>query len=154
MTQEADERFMRLAIEKTREGVMAGQFPFGACLVRNDEILACVHNTVRTAHDITCHAEIDAIREACRAAGSPDLSGSVLYATATPCAMCFTAAELAGIERVVIGVGPGDFRKIFPATSRPLTFQTQTGKAASGMKVEAGLLREACLSMFELWAER
>ncbi len=154
MTREADERYMRLAIEKTRDGIEAGQAPFGACLVRDGELLATTHNTVPREGDITRHAEIDAVREACRALGSMDLSGSVLYATGTPCAMCFTSAEMAGIDRVVIGVGPEDFRAYFPSTSRTPTFRIQPGTTENGIEIIAGVLREECLALFKTWAER
>ncbi len=154
MTKEDDERYMRLAIEKTREGIEAGQSPFGACLVRDGEILATTHNTVPREGDITRHAEIDAVREACRELGSMDLSGSVLYATATPCAMCFTSAEMAGIDRVVIGVGPEDFRAYFPSTSRTPTFRVQPGTTENGIEIIGGVLREECLALFKTWAER
>ena len=87
MTKETDERYMRLAIEKTREGIDAGQAPFGACLVCDGEILAIAHNTVAQEGGITRHAEIDAVRASCLNLDSIDLSGSVLYATATPCVM-------------------------------------------------------------------
>ncbi len=154
MTQETDERFMRVAIEKTKEGVAAGQLPFGACLVRDGEVIASAHNTVPREQDITRHAEIDVIREACKAVGSTDLSGSVLYATATPCAMCFTAAEIAGVERIVFGVGPDEFRPLFPSTSRPPTFRTQIGEMDNGVSVVGGVLREECLALFQHWAGR
>ncbi len=154
MSRETDERFMRVAIEKTREGMRAGQFPFGACLVRDGEILATTHNTVPKEGDITRHAEIDAVREACRRLGSTDLSGAVLYATATPCAMCFTSAGIAGVDRVVIGVEPEDFRVHFPSTARPPTFRVQPGTTESGVEIVAGVLREECLALFEDWARR
>jgi tRNA(Arg) A34 adenosine deaminase TadA len=154
MSRETDERYMRLAIDKTREGMAAGQAPFGACLVRGGEILATTHNTVSRECDITCHAEIDAVRQACRDLGSMDLSGSVLYATATPCAMCFTSAEMAGVDRVVIGVGPEDFRTYFPATSRPPTFRIQPGTTENGIEIVLGVLRDECLALFKTWADR
>ncbi len=154
MTQEADERYMRLAIEKTREGIEAGQPPFGACLVRDGEILATAHNTVLREGDTTRHAEIDAVREACRDLGSMDLSGSVLYATGTPCAMCFTSAETAGVDRIVIGAGPEDFRAYYPLTTRTPTFRVQPGTTENGIEVELGLLREECLELFKIWADR
>ncbi len=154
MTREADERYMRVAIEKTYEGIEAGQSPFGACLVRDGEILATTHNTVPREGDITRHAEIDAVREACRELGSIDLSGSVLYATATPCAMCFTSAEMAGIDRVVIGVGPEDFRAFYPATTRTPTFRIQPGTTENGIEIIGGVLRDECLALFKTWAER
>lgn len=154
MTREIDERFMRVAIEKTLEGIEGGQSPFGGCLVRDGEILAVAHNTVARESDITRHAEIDAVREACRKLGTTDLSGAVLYATATPCAMCFTSAEMAGVDRIVIGVGPEDFRAYFPAPSRPPTFRIQPGTTENGIEIVMGVLREECLALFKTWAER
>ena len=154
MTREIDERFMRVAIEKTLEGIEGGQSPFGGCLVRDGEILAVAHNTVAREGDITRHAEIDAVREACRKLGTTDLSGAVLYATATPCAMCFASAEMAGVDRVVIGVGPEDFRAYFPATSRTPTFRIEPGTTENGIEIVGGVLRDDCLALFKTWAER
>ncbi len=64
---------MRMAIDKAREGVMNGQTPFGACIVRYGEVLAVSHNEVWARTDITAHAEVLAIREACRFVDSVDL---------------------------------------------------------------------------------
>ena len=58
---------MRLAIEKCRQGIAAGQSPFGCAIARDGEVLSCSHNTVVLTTDITAHAEVNAIREACRA---------------------------------------------------------------------------------------
>ncbi len=154
MTRESDEGYMRVAIEKTLEGIAAGQYPFGGCLVRDGEVLATAHNTVIRECDITRHAEIDAVREACVKLGTTDLTGSVLYATATPCAMCFTSAETAGVVRVVIGVGPEDFRAYYPATTRPPTFRIQPGTTENGIEIVMGVLRAECLALFKTWAER
>ncbi len=154
MSRETDERYMRLAIEKTEDGIREGQFPFGACLVRDGEILATAHNTVLRESDSTRHAEIDAVREACVKLGTTDLAGSVLYATATPCAMCFTSAETAGVVRVVIGVGPEDFRAYFQPTSRPPTFRIQPGTTENGIEIVMGVLHDECLALFKTWAER
>ena len=57
---------MRLAIEKCRAGIAAGQSPFGCAIARDGEVLSCSHNTVVLTTDITAHAEVNAIREACR----------------------------------------------------------------------------------------
>ena len=59
---------MHLAIEKTQSGIAAGQSPFGCAIARGDEILAVSHNVVWSTNDITAHAEITALREACRTA--------------------------------------------------------------------------------------
>jgi len=79
-----DEKFMRLAIARAREGVDKGQSPFGACIVKNGEVIACEHNLVLQSTDITAHAEIHAIRMACRKLNSIDLSGSMIYSTCEP----------------------------------------------------------------------
>jgi tRNA(Arg) A34 adenosine deaminase TadA len=83
-----------------------------------------------------------------------DLSGSVLYATGTPCAMCFTSAEMAGIDRVVIGVGPEDFGAYFPPRPRAPTFRIQPGTTENGIEIIIGVLREECLALFKTWANR
>jgi tRNA(Arg) A34 adenosine deaminase TadA len=154
MSRETDEKFMRIAIEKTEEGIRDGHMPFGGCVVRDGEVLAVAHNTVKSDNDITRHAEIDAVREACVKLGTTDLSGSILYATATPCAMCFTSAETAGVVRVVIGVGPDDFRAYYPAPPRPPTFRIQPGTTENGIEIVQGVLRDECLALFETWAAR
>ncbi len=63
---QSDADFMRLAIAKARSGIRHGQTPFGACLVLNGRVLACEHNRVWQRTDITAHAEVTAIRAACR----------------------------------------------------------------------------------------
>jgi len=70
-----DEKFMQLAINKARDGGQKGQTPFGACIVKNNELICCVHNVVWAITDITAHAEVHAIREACKKLNTIDLSG-------------------------------------------------------------------------------
>jgi len=72
---------MRLAIEAARKGIAAGQTPFGACIAKDGRPVACCHNRVWKEMDITAHAEIAAIREACGKLGTVDLSGCVIYST-------------------------------------------------------------------------
>jgi len=98
-----DEKFMRMAIEKAREGVKKGQTPFGACIVKGGRVIACCHNLVWENSDITAHAEITAIRQACKKLKKVDLSGCVIYSTCEPCPMCFAACHWARIRRVVFG---------------------------------------------------
>ncbi|MFQ5421816.1 MAG: nucleoside deaminase, partial [Anaerolineae bacterium] len=98
-----NDKFMRLAIEKAREGIGDGQTPFGACIVQNNEVITCVHNTVWKTTDITAHAEIHAIREACKRLNTVDLSGTTIYSTCEPCPMCFSACHWAKISKIVFG---------------------------------------------------
>ena len=96
--------FMRRALDEARAHLaeMAGG-PFGACLVREDAVLAVAHNTVLQDQDTTCHAEMKAIRLAARQLGSYDLSGCEIYSTSEPCPMCFAAIHWARIGRLSFG---------------------------------------------------
>ena len=83
------EKFMRLAIDKARQGIKNEQSPFGVCITKNEEVISCVHNAVWESTDITAHAEILTIREACKKLNTVDLSGCVIYSTCepSPCAL-------------------------------------------------------------------
>ena len=95
---------MRLAIDTVRAHLAALEGgPFGACLVRGDEVLAVAHNTVLKDLDPTCHAEMKAIRLAARKLQSYDLSGCEIYSTTEPCPMCFAAIHWARINRLIYG---------------------------------------------------
>jgi len=95
------ETFLRRAVELSRRSLETGEGgPFGAVLVRNGEVLAEGWNRVLAANDPTAHAEVLAIREACRAQATFRLDGSILYASCEPCPMCLAAAYWAGVERI------------------------------------------------------
>jgi guanine deaminase len=107
-----NEKYMRLAIEKAKEGVTSGQTPFGACIVKNDEVVVCEHNVVWKTIDITAHAEVHAIREACKKLGTVDLSGCIIYSTCEPCPMCFSAIHWAKISKIVYGTSINDAKNV------------------------------------------
>jgi tRNA(Arg) A34 adenosine deaminase TadA len=84
--------FLRLAIEEATRGVRAGAGgPFGAVIVRDGQVLARGCNEVTSRNDPTAHAEVQAIRAACAALGSFQLTGCDLYASCEPCPMCLGA---------------------------------------------------------------
>lgn len=82
--------------------------PFGALVARGGEIVGRGSNRVVAEHDPTLHAEVVAIREACRQLGTHDLGGSVLYASCEPCPMCFGAAWWARVDRIVHAASHAD----------------------------------------------
>lgn len=87
--------------------------PFGAAVIaENGEILAVASNSVLRDNDPTAHAEVNAIRAACKKIGSYDLSGCVLYTTAYPCPMCLSAIIWANIKKVYFGCRPEDAEHI------------------------------------------
>jgi guanine deaminase len=151
MIRQDDEKFMRLAIEKTREGIRAGQTPFGACIVSPDgEVVAANHNVVWATTDITAHGEINTIREACRNKKTIDLSGCTIYSTTEPCPMCFSAIHWARISRIVFGASIADARE---AGFNEITISNDMMKKEGGspVEVEGGVLRAECVGLFEEW---
>jgi tRNA(adenine34) deaminase len=98
-----DAYFMRLALREAERALEHDDVPIGAVVVRNGEIIGAGHNERELRQDPTAHAEILALREASRAAGSWRLLDSVLYVTLEPCAMCAGAIVLARVPRVVYG---------------------------------------------------
>lgn len=106
-----DIKFMRLALKKAYQGVRQGQTPFGACIVRKNKVIALAHNRVWKTTDITAHAEVDAIRKACKKLRTVDLSGCTIYSTCEPCPMCFSACHWARIDRIVFGATISDAKR-------------------------------------------
>jgi guanine deaminase len=89
---EPREQFLVMAFEVARQGVESGAGgPFGAVVVRGDDVLARAHNQVVSTNDPTAHAEIGAIRAACALVNSFQLDDCELYASCEPCPMCLGA---------------------------------------------------------------
>lgn len=92
---------MRRAVELAVENVRSGSGgPFGALIVRNDRIVAEGANCVTSSNDPTAHAEIIAIRSACKGLGTYQLRGCDLYTTCEPCPMCLGAAYWSRLDRI------------------------------------------------------
>jgi guanine deaminase len=97
----SDLAFMRRAIELSRHGMRHGDGgPFGAVVVRGGEIVGEGWNSVLATNDPTAHAEILAIRDACRRLGTFVLAGCDLYTSSEPCPMCLSAVYWARLSRV------------------------------------------------------
>ena len=94
---------MRRAEALRDEAVRAGDQPYGAVVVRGDQIVGAAPSRVITATDPTAHAEMEALRDAARRLRTRDLSGCVLVSTSRACRMCEAAAGWAGISRMVYG---------------------------------------------------
>jgi tRNA(adenine34) deaminase len=94
---------MQLALEEARAAAERGEVPVGAVIVRDGRLLARAGNRPRELSDPTAHAEILAIREACRIQGDERLTGCDLYVTLEPCTMCAAAISFARLRRVYFG---------------------------------------------------
>lgn len=101
MTQKEHERFMKMAIALSEQNVtrsLGG--PFGAVIVKDGKVIAKSANKVTTSNDPTAHAEVSAIRLACRKLKTFDLSGCVIYTSCEPCPMCLGAIYWSRIELI------------------------------------------------------
>lgn len=110
MTQPADPRtFMRRAIELSRVHMEAGEGgPFGAIVVQDGRVLGEGWNRVTSTCDPTAHAEVVAIREACKRLGTFSLRGCEIYTSCEPCPMCLAAIYWARLDRIWYGNGQAD----------------------------------------------
>lgn len=98
-----DIRFMRMALQLAEEAGASSEVPVGAVLVLDGEVIGTGSNAPIKSCDPTAHAEILAIRDACRKLGNYRIPGATLYVTIEPCTMCAGAIVHARIDRVVFG---------------------------------------------------
>jgi guanine deaminase len=97
--------FLREAIRVASDNVASGGGPFGAIVVRDGEVVARAANQVTTANDPTAHAEVEAIREACRVLGTFQLEECEIYSSSEPCPMCLGAIYWARPKAVYFANG-------------------------------------------------
>jgi guanine deaminase len=98
------EEFMLIATQEADSNLTTNEGgPFGAVIVKDGKIVGRGHNRVLIKHDPTCHAEVEAIRDACQNLGTHDLTGCELYTSCYPCPMCLSATIWANIKKVYYG---------------------------------------------------
>ena len=102
-TDDKDEQFMRKALYEAEKAAEEGEIPIGAVIVCNDRIISRAHNLTEKLHDVTAHAEMQAITAAADLLGGKYLSNCTLYVTVEPCVMCAGAIGWAQIGRIVYG---------------------------------------------------
>jgi tRNA(Arg) A34 adenosine deaminase TadA len=146
----ADRAFMREALCLARGGVGEGAGgPFGALVVREGRVLGRGWNRVIADRDPTAHAELVAIRDACKAIGAFQLSGATLYSTCEPCPMCAAAAYWARLDRVVFAAGTADAAAIGFDDGR-IREALATGEGTLRLPMRQ-LMRDEALEVFRLW---
>jgi len=144
---------MRLALEACARGIEAGQSPFGACIVRDGDVLACEHNRVWLGPDVTAHAEVTAIRVACAGLEAVHLTGATIYSTTEPCPMCFAAIHWARIDRIVYGATIDDAQR-FGFNELPVSNETLKRLGGIDVRIDAGFMAGQAVELFGRWAER
>lgn len=98
-----DEMFMRKALEEAQQALSKGEVPIGAVVVCKDRVIARAHNLTEALHDVTAHAEMQAVTAAANELGGKYLTDCTLYVTVEPCIMCAGALGWSQIPRIVYG---------------------------------------------------
>jgi guanine deaminase len=106
------------AVQLAVDNAAAGQLPFGALVVRDGTVLATGVNTALRDHDPVAHAEVAAVRNACRSLGTVHVTGATIYSSCEPCAICHAVAAAAGVVRIVYAAPKEDVPDLgYPAPS-------------------------------------
>lgn len=98
-------RFLGEAVRLAQENRRRGGRPFGAVLTLGSEVVATGVNNIVGTHDVTAHAEMEALRAACRRLERSNLKGTVVYASGHPCPMCLAAMVIAKVDEVYYAFG-------------------------------------------------
>ena len=145
-------KFMKRAIELSIKSVNIGTGPFGAVIVKDNQIISEGFNTVTTNHDPTSHAEIVAIRIACKKLSNFSLEGCDLYTTCEPCPMCLSAIYWARISKIYYANTRSDAKKI--DFSDAMIYE-ELNKTIKDRKIPMNqMMRDEALKAFEMWDKK
>ena len=143
---------MERAIELSIKSVNSGTGPFGAVVVKNNKIISEGFNTVTLTNDPTSHAEIVAIRNACKVLNNFSLEGYDLYTTCEPCPMCLSAIYWARINKIYYANTRSDAQKIDFSDSM---IYEELNKTIKDRKISMNqIMREEAIKAFELWDKK
>ncbi|HSK72951.1 MAG TPA: tRNA adenosine(34) deaminase TadA [Pyrinomonadaceae bacterium] len=140
-----DEFWMRKAIEAARKARELNEVPIGACLIdKNGELISIAGNLTISACDPTAHAEILVLREAAAKIGNYRLTGTSLYTTIEPCAMCAGALVNARVERLVFGAHDERFGAV-----ETLFRICDSSSLNHRLEITSGVLAEECRALMQ-----
>ena len=140
------------AIKKAEENIMTGKGgPFGAVVVRNGKVIAAAGNCVTSTNDPTAHAEVVAIRDACKMLETFDLSGCEIYASCEPCPMCLGAIMWSRIDKLYYAADRNDAAK---AGFDDDVFYTEINLPVNERRMKPlQLLQKEAIVVFDKWNE-
>ncbi|WP_163140878.1 nucleoside deaminase [Bacillus sp. 22-7] len=145
--------FMKRAIELAINNVKEGGQPFGAVLVKDQDIIAEGVNELHKKHDVSGHAELLAIRRAQEQFHTNDLAGFTMYASGEPCPMCLTAIYFAGIDKVYYCQSVEDASIAGLGKSKMIYEDLKNAKDDRGLKLVQMPLNEDQDNPMKLWKE-
>lgn len=141
----SQEQFMKEALAEAKKG----DLPYGAVIVKDNEIVIRGYNTAQTDSDVSAHGEINALRAFTKKYGYSlkALEGYTLYTTCEPCPMCAAACVWAGISRVVFGASSKQLIDL-GTEQIDIPCQTVADKSFQNIEVIGGILADECLELF------
>ena len=145
-------KFMMRAIKLSIKSVDSGTGPFGAVIVKDNKIISEGFNIVTSSNDPTSHAEIVAIRNACKSLNNFALNDCDLYTTCEPCPMCLSAIYWARIDRIYYANTRKDAQKIDFSDSM---IYEELNKTIKDRKIPMHqMMREEAIKAFEMWDKK
>lgn len=138
-----DEYFMKKALVEAELAFEKGEIPVGAIIVVENRVIARSHNLTEMLHDVTAHAEMQAITAAANFIGGKYLKGCTLYVTLEPCQMCAGALYWSQISKIVFG-----------ARDEQRGFQTMGTKLHPKTEVVSGIMAEECAELLKLFFKK
>jgi len=142
----ADREYMLLALAQARSAEAQGEVPVGAIIVKDDQVIARGHNRNIMDHDPSAHAEVVTIRSAATLLNNHRLTGTTLYVTLEPCAMCLGAMLHARVERLVYGAC--DPNAGAAGSVIDLSAEAQFNHS---IQVDGGLLEDECTQILKVF---
>ncbi|WP_245431103.1 nucleoside deaminase [Rhodoplanes roseus] len=138
---EQDRQHMRMAIDLMRKAGVVEKTggPFGCVIVRDGEILAASGNSVLKDNDPSAHAEVNAIRAACKKIGAPNIKGATMFTSCEPCPMCYSTAYWARVGKIYYAAAWTDYADLFDDSNISIDMKKPYAKRAVPV---APLLRE------------
>ena len=140
--------YMREAIHQMRQAGVVSKTggPFGAVIVLKGTVIAAAGNSVIKDRDPTAHAEVNAIREACRKLRTVDLAGAILYTSCECCPMCYAAAYWARISKIYYAASHEDYHDLFDDSK---IYQDIVLPHSQRLLAPQQILREEALKVWE-----
>lgn len=140
----SDEQYMKQALQEAHKAFSEGEVPIGAIIVCRGQVIARGHNLTERLHDVTAHAEMQAITAATEYLGGKYLTDCTLYVTVEPCIMCAGALGWSQIPRIVYGAGDDKrgFLRFAPQALHPRC------------EVVSGVLEEECATLMKSFFQK
>lgn len=139
---------MQFALDDARRAYAEGNRPVAALIVRDDAIIGSGRNTVYADRDPSAHAEVAAIRVACRKLDTLELAGATLYSTLEPCPMCLWMILEAKIARLVLGARHAALKRTDTGAYSVETFLALTRRR---LEIVTGVLEQPCVDLRLQW---